>query len=126
VCVAVPVLGQAWEVYRTDWVQLDAPRHFYLHSEKSMTRLAQKAGFAVHSVEYDSGTYQFWGSEQFRRDIHCWHPSSHSINPRATLFSPEQMLRWHADAQRLNVNRRGDHATFYLRPSSGYRSDSQR
>ena len=46
--IRVPVVDSfAWEEYRTDWVQLDAPRHFYLHTRKSMAYLAAEAGLAI-------------------------------------------------------------------------------
>ncbi|TMI37728.1 class I SAM-dependent methyltransferase, partial [Candidatus Bathyarchaeota archaeon] len=36
------VTSYAWENYKEHWVQLDAPRHFYLHSIKSMQLLATR------------------------------------------------------------------------------------
>ena len=33
----------AWEYYGVHWVQLDAPRHFYLHSHKSIQMLTESA-----------------------------------------------------------------------------------
>ncbi|MBK6512458.1 MAG: class I SAM-dependent methyltransferase [Haliea sp.] len=36
----------AWQHYRENWVQIDSPRHLYLHSIKSIEVLAQKHGFS--------------------------------------------------------------------------------
>jgi SAM-dependent methyltransferase len=39
IVVRIPAVSSyAWERYGVAWMQLDAPRHFFLHSPKSMTR----------------------------------------------------------------------------------------
>jgi SAM-dependent methyltransferase len=117
VCVSVPVVGEAWRRYGADWVQLDPPRHLYLHTERSLSRLASQAGFAVADVLFDSTAFQFWGSEQYRLDIALNDDRSPSQNAASTLFSSEQMRSWEEEAQALNRARAGDHATFFLRPA---------
>ncbi|MBV5336615.1 MAG: class I SAM-dependent methyltransferase, partial [Deltaproteobacteria bacterium] len=39
--------SKAWETYRQNWVQLDAPRHVYLHTHKSISLLAKEAGLHI-------------------------------------------------------------------------------
>jgi 2-polyprenyl-3-methyl-5-hydroxy-6-metoxy-1,4-benzoquinol methylase len=52
----------AWKYYKTNWVQLDAPRHLYLHSIESIRLLTEKVGLKLKEVLYDSTAFQFWGS----------------------------------------------------------------
>ncbi len=104
----------AWEHYGVNWVQLDAPRHFFLHSNKSISLLSQQAGLHVEAVVYDSTAFQFWGSEQYAQDIPLTSERSFAINPSASLFSAEQIMRFEAQAKQLNRNQRGDSAAFYL------------
>lgn len=59
----------ARRAYGTDWVQLDAPRHLFVHTRDSMSRVAELAGLRIERVVYDLTGFQFWGSEQYRRDI---------------------------------------------------------
>lgn len=59
----------AWQHYRTNWVQLDAPRHFFLHSVKSMQMLAATAGLELYQTVYDSHHFQFSGSENYVNNI---------------------------------------------------------
>src|SRR4030042_96281 len=41
--IRIPVVSSyAWEEYGTNWVSLDAPRHLFLHSEKSMHIISEK------------------------------------------------------------------------------------
>lgn len=114
--IALPTASShAWRHYGVDWVQLDAPRHFYLHIIASMERLAQDAGFEVLGSEYDSGAIQFWGSEQYRRDIPLTDPRSYSVNPSQSIFSAAQVEDYVRQARDLNALRQGDQVMFYLR-----------
>lgn len=105
----------AWEHYRTNWVQLDAPRHYFLHSVASMEYLASQAGLIVDEVIYDSTAFQFWGSEQYARDIPLESPQSYKNSPLHSFFTPEQIAMYNQRATELNQQRLGDQAAFYLR-----------
>jgi SAM-dependent methyltransferase len=116
VCLGLPLVGEAWRIYQTDWVQLDPPRHLYLHTEASVALLAQETGFRVERVIYDSTPFQFWGSEQYRMNVPLLDERSHARRPG--LFTPEQLGQWERRSRELNDQRSGDHATFLLRPAT--------
>jgi hypothetical protein len=59
------VLGK----YQENWVSLDAPRHLFLHTVKSIRLIAEKAGLEIKKIVYDSDEFQFWGSEQYLKSI---------------------------------------------------------
>lgn len=108
VCVVcIPVVGWAWQNYGTDWSQLDAPRHLFLHSRKSFEMLAVRSGFRVEKVVFDSNEFQFWASESYRHDV----PLSQAARP-----SPAQVRTMRRSAAALNGRGQGDMAQFYLRP----------
>ncbi|MDW8309867.1 MAG: class I SAM-dependent methyltransferase [Verrucomicrobiales bacterium] len=117
VLIRIPVAGShAWKRYGSNWVQLDAPRHLFLHTPRSLELLAAEAGLRIAEVFYDSRAFQFWGSEQYRRDIPLHDPRSPFRNPEGqTLFSREQMAAWAREAEALNARGEGDQACFYLR-----------
>ncbi len=105
--VRIPTVSSlAWEVYREHWVQLDAPRHYYLHSIKSLELLARNAGFDVRNIVFDSTKDQFQGSELYKRGI--------TLTSGATVFSARQERKWKGEARQLNRENRGDQAAFYL------------
>jgi SAM-dependent methyltransferase len=108
------VSSYAWEHYGVDWVQLDAPRHFFLHSEKSLRRLAAGAGFEITKIVYDSTAFQFVGSELYRRDIPLRSQTPADVQLRATAFSREEIAAFEEHARELNAETRGDQAAFYL------------
>lgn len=104
----------AWKTYGADWVQLDAPRHLYLHTERSISILAKAAGFEIARIDYDSGSYQFLGSIQYQHDIPMSDPRSFAVNPANSLFTQTNIEAFEAKAKKLNETRQGDQACFYL------------
>ena len=64
--VGIPIVGWAWREYGVNWSQVDAPRHLFLHTVESFKVVAEKAGFQLKSVIYDSNDFQFWSSELYR------------------------------------------------------------
>jgi SAM-dependent methyltransferase len=113
--IRIPVADSwAWENYGVNWVQIDAPRHFFLHTRKSMEILANKAGLNIKRVICDSSDFQFWGSEQYKRGIPLYSAHSYSVNPAKSIFSKEQIKLFKQKAEKLNYESRGDQAQFYL------------
>ena len=115
VCIIrIPTVSSlAWEQYQTDWVQLDAPRHFFLHSKRSMEILAEKTGFELYKEAYDSSHFQFTGSEKYIKDIPLSQPK-----PRGLVNSIKRKtenFKFGRIAKKLNKEGRGDQAAFYLR-----------
>ena len=111
------VSSHAWEHYGVNWVQLDAPRHLFLHSEESLRRLAERAMLRVADVVDDSTAFQFWGSEQYVQDIAQNSQRSFAVDPANSPFTSERIAEFERQAQELNAARRGDQAAFYLRPA---------
>jgi SAM-dependent methyltransferase len=113
--VRIPLLGYAWRNYGVDWLGLDPPRHVYAHSVKSFSLVAERAGFRVASLQYDSSALQFWSAEQFRRGISLWSPQS--VARGAThLFSAKQLAELERRAEELNRTGDGDQGAFLLEP----------
>lgn len=100
------VSSYAWEHYRENWYQLDAPRHFFLHSIKSIGVLAEKVGLSLQDVVFDSTADQFQGSELYKQDI--------PFNAQEKNFTRSQVRQWKNLAKKLNKEKRGDQAAFYL------------
>jgi hypothetical protein len=106
--VCIPVLGWAWQTYATDWAELDAPRHLVVHSSKSFSLLAEKSGFRIDKVVFDSTEFQFWASDSYQRGI----PLINMPEPTRTQRSRMRQL-----AEALNLKGKGDTAQFYLKPA---------
>jgi SAM-dependent methyltransferase len=113
--IRVP-LADSWAArnYGPDWVQIDAPRHLVLPTEAGIAAAARASGLRVWRSFRDSGALQFWGSEQYRRDIPLRDPASWAEAPLLSVFSQDQIDRWGDEARRLNRRRQGDSAVFVI------------
>jgi len=115
ILIRIPVIDSyAWEFYKRDWVQLDPPRHYFLHTVKSIEYLSGKYGFKINKILYDSTSFQFWGSEQYKRQIPLMSEISHFVSHGKSIFSREEIKQFEDKAKELNKNRKGDTACFYL------------
>ena len=110
--------SDAFDLYGSDWVQLDPPRHLHLHTRKSLDIAAQRAGLKVSAVNYDSYDLQFWGSEQYKRGIALHDPDSYRWGQGRKIFSEAELANWSKQSQTLNRVGRGDQAAFYLQHAS--------
>jgi SAM-dependent methyltransferase len=100
--------------YGADWAQFDAPRHLHLHTRRSIEILAAQSGFRVSGIVDDSGPFQIWGSELYRRDIAL---SEAGRGGRPALGLRER-IRARRRARVLARDGLGDQACFYLERES--------
>ncbi len=104
----------AWNKYKTNWVQIDAPRHFFIYSPKSIEFLGRETGFEIRKVLYDSTILQFWGSEQYVKNIPLMSEESYLKNHSEALFTKDDMCHFEEKTIELNIDKSGDQACFYL------------
>lgn len=111
--VRIPLVSSlAWEMYGTDWVELDAPRHLYLHSLKSIALAGQQAGLKLVATTWDSTEFEFYASEQYRRGIPLVAENSFSRNPSMSDFTYREMAEFSVLAKRVNQEGRGGRGCF--------------
>jgi SAM-dependent methyltransferase len=111
--ISVPVINSlAWKEFGTFWYQLDAPRHFYLHSPQSMEILAGRHGFKIVDTVYNSNYLQFFISQLYSQGITMSDIQKHKGN-----FLVWKMKKWHMvkKANIANINEQGDQAIFVLK-----------
>jgi SAM-dependent methyltransferase len=107
------VSSEAFERYGVNWVQLDAPRHLFLHSEKGMRLLAKQNGFEVNDFYTDAIDFQFWGSEWYAQGGSLFDSSGKAI-PAKKQFGAHALRKMKAETQLLNQHHRGDQAVWVL------------
>jgi len=110
--IRIPTVSSfAWEKYNGNWVQLDAPRHFFLHSINSIKLLALKSGLILKDYFYDSTDFQFWGSELYSKGIPLY---SHDHKSNKSTFSKHEIKSFKMKAKELNDTKFGDQVTLYF------------
>jgi len=105
--------SDAWESYRENWVQLDAPRHLFLHTRSSFELLAKRADLKVEQWFCDSTAFQFWGSELYRRGVPLFDVNGKAANPR-TFFSKLEIRAFNDKSRAANIRQRGDQVVAIL------------
>ncbi len=116
VLVRVPTASSwAWREYRTDWVQLDPPRHVWIPSRPGLSILAARVGLEIVATHDDSNEFQFWGSEQARRGVALTDSRSHYVDPRHSVFTARELRDYRRHSRELNRALDGDQTVVYLR-----------
>jgi SAM-dependent methyltransferase len=103
----------AWERYRENWVQLDAPRHLFLHTRKSLGILAEQAALRIERCWCDSSAFQFWASEAYQRGLSLYDGNGSPMDP-GKYFNKAQMRAFDRQAKMLNASGRGDQIVVVL------------
>jgi SAM-dependent methyltransferase len=111
--VRIPVANWAWKNYGENWVQLDAPRHFIIHTPQSFRLTFEAAGFRASHITFDSGPFQFYASESYGRDI----PLT-QVRSQIAQLSNAEMRQMKMRSSELNRQQLGDQAAFFLKANS--------
>lgn len=104
--IRIPLATYAYKKYGLNWYQLDAPRHFFLHTIKSINILAEKTGFEVKSILFDSDKSQFEISEKYQR--------GYTLKDPIKVCNKQQLKEFSILTKKLNDSQEGDQACFYL------------
>jgi SAM-dependent methyltransferase len=62
--ILIPVVNEAWSLFREYWYQIDPPRHLYLYSVKGLHTLLEKVGLQLEKTIFDSTPAQILLSEK--------------------------------------------------------------
>ncbi len=104
----------AWEHYGVNWCHIEAPRHFILHSVKSMEILCREHNFEIVDIIWDSSESQFIGSERHIVGKGLLQ-FPHTIIYRLIHFN--RVRGYRKKAEELNRQKRGDQACFIIKRS---------
>lgn len=116
ILVRIPVVSSySWRHYGTNWVEMDPPRHLYLHSRESIRLLGEKVGLNLYTTICDSLELEFYGSEQYLQDIPLSAKNSYWLNHDNHIFSNEEIEGFRNMARQVNEKDEGGRACFFFR-----------
>jgi SAM-dependent methyltransferase len=116
VMICIPVAGSyAWRHYGVNWVNLDAPRHLFLHTPRSIGLLAERAGLRVVETFFEGNEGQFLASEDYQRDLPLCRPRPRGAAVLERFTARRRLRELRAQADELNRKDEGDWACFHLR-----------
>ena len=109
ILIRIPTVSSwAFEEYQENWFQLDAPRHLFLHSHKSIKILANKAGLKVIDLWCDSSETQFIASEQYRMGITLLDARSYEVSKKNSIWTKSSIKKFKEKARNANIAMKGD------------------
>lgn len=114
--IRIPTVSSlSWEIYGVNWVELDAPRHLFLHSTQSINILARQAGLEIFHTAYEADEFDIYGSKQYELDIPLTADNSYFVSPEKSIFSENEIQSFREQANELNRTGRAGRAAFYMR-----------
>jgi SAM-dependent methyltransferase len=115
ILIRIPYVDSyCWEQYKEQWMQMDPPRHLFLHSKKSIQIMLKEAGLNKDNEVFDSNKYAIIGSEQNKLDVSMQDEKSYLAHRDSTLFTTEQINEFERLAVESNQNNKGDQVCLYL------------
>jgi predicted SAM-dependent methyltransferase len=108
----IPVLSSyMMQHYGTQWVHWDAPRHYFLHSLKSIAVLADKAGFRVEQIVHETNFTSLLWSELYKQKLSLGATFKYLLNP----LNYAKVYGFIRQANKLNRAQDADCVAVYLR-----------
>lgn len=115
ILIRLPVADSAVsEQYGEHWWSLDAPRHIYLFSVRSMSMAAKKCGLRVKRVHFEGAIDDFLASEQHKAGIPLLDERSYVVTKNFDRFSEKQLRMFQAEIDSQNANGTAAQAGFVL------------
>jgi SAM-dependent methyltransferase len=109
ILVRIPTVSSvAYDEFKENWFQLDAPRHLFLHSHKSILITAEAAGLIIDELWCDSNEMQFIVSEQYQSGITGNNPGSYLVNKKSKVVSQKYIGAMKLKSEKANRSLRGD------------------
>lgn len=109
ILIRIPVADSySYENYGPNWVELDPPRHFFLHTKKSMKIMASAESMKIDHIMYDSSNFEIMESEKWKKNI----PSS----SKKMIFNKKERAQMNKFVDDLNEKGKGSRACFYISP----------
>ncbi|MBN1307891.1 MAG: class I SAM-dependent methyltransferase [Chitinispirillaceae bacterium] len=108
------VTSFAWEHDGEFWANLDAPRHLFLHSQKSIRLLGEHCGLKTNRIVYDSNGFQFWGAALYKRGIPLGGKCSVGVKVLHLMLRLYYSIRMAKRIEQLNASSMGDTIAVFM------------
>ncbi|WP_158855806.1 class I SAM-dependent methyltransferase [Lunatibacter salilacus] len=106
--VRVPVSdSQIWQEEDINWFQLDAPRHLFIPSVRSLKAMGDKFGLKLKKLIFDSNEFQILITKHYKK-------GGSLVNFSIESFTSEEITQAMEMAKKYNEKEVGDQACFYF------------
>lgn len=113
--IRIPVMSAPlFKKYGTNLVNLDAPRHFFIHSVKSIKTLLTETGFTVYETIFDGVLFDIIASEQYKNDISIYDGRSYFVNRKKSIFTNSQIRQFKKEIKELNAKQQSSSIALFI------------
>lgn len=106
--IRIPISeNYVWNKYKEYWGNIDAPRHYFLYTPRSLSYLCKKAGLAIRKIRWDSYGGQMQVAENYYNEEH-----GGVVREITNASILEKIMFWHK-TDKINRKKIGDTAAFY-------------
>jgi hypothetical protein len=113
--IRIPIVSRGpWKTYGANWAEIDAPRHFVLHSELSLKLTAEAAGLSLKCIQYESVPFSYAASELYRRGLSLYDESAKSQRQFEKVFERSELSQFEALSKLHHVPGWAGRAAFFL------------
>ncbi len=114
--IRIPIVSKPlMDKYGSNVVSLDAPRHLFIHSLKSITGIIEKNNLSIYKTMFDAEAFSIMGSEQYSRGISNVNDErSYFQNPAGSVFKPSDIERFENEIKTLNQKGESDSVALYI------------
>lgn len=102
----LPIVGIGYEMYKENWVQIDAPRHITIPSLKALNKICNELNLSILEYFYDTTELLFLGSELYQKGLSLKHKN---------IFSKKEIYSFQKKARELNKKKLGDQICVIIR-----------
>lgn len=107
ILMSIPVFPNiAFDMFEAHWYQLDAPRHIFLHSIKSLKYLVNLCGLKINHLEYNSDVSQIFVSFFYQHGIPYDKVTRELVYE---FFTEEEIQKINSIVNNANQSKNGDH-----------------
>jgi 2-polyprenyl-3-methyl-5-hydroxy-6-metoxy-1,4-benzoquinol methylase len=116
--IRIPIMSEPlFQKYGVNVLSLDPPRHFFIHSIKSIKMLLQEVGFVVKKTVYDAEVFDIIGSEQYSKNISIHDPRSYSVDKKNSIFTKKEITGFKKLIHQLNKQEKSSSVALYIEKS---------
>ena len=113
--IRVPIVSRGpWQRYGTNWAEIDAPRHFVLHSEMSLKLAAESAGLSLNCIQYESDAFAYAASELYSRGLSLYDNSANCRRQFESVFTASEQRQFQDLSKLHHVPGWAGRAAFFL------------
>jgi SAM-dependent methyltransferase len=100
--------SQGFQLYGSNWVGLEAPRHLHIFEKNGFKKLANDIGFELYAMNFDGVGWHYLVSEAYSNNISLKDLKKFEV-------TAAQHAQFDTDAAKANRNEMGDTIAYYLK-----------